>query len=362
MSGNASSLRRTLKVALLGCGRAARHLHLPVLAALPQVELTAIAERDPARRADVEARHVSAKIYESYEDVLRESELDAVVIALPNSLHADAATAAFARGLHVYLEKPMATSLAEARPVLSAWRASGRGGMIGHAYRFGAMQQEARSAIATGRIGDVVGLQTVFSSAGDHLPVWKRHRRTGGGALLDLAGHHFDLACWLVDSPPAAISCDLHSMNSEDDTALIQLEFENGVIAQIMACLCAGDHDRIEVYGTEGRLVVDRHRSDRVELHPKTLNRVRARRLADAARAFASPSYWKAKLGKPGPEASFWRALGEFARSSLENRRPKPDLMDGWRALALVDAAERASVEHRKVSIAPMDGADVSDQ
>ncbi|MDA1178219.1 MAG: Gfo/Idh/MocA family oxidoreductase, partial [Planctomycetota bacterium] len=205
---------------------------------------------------------------------------------------------------------------------------------------------------------EIIAVQTVFSSDAQALPAWKRRRATGGGALLDLASHHFDLICWLVNSSPLSISCTLRSTYSEDDTAMVQLEFENGVVAQIMASLCAGDNDRLEIYGTAGRLVVDRYRSDRVEIHPMTLDRVRAQRFADAARAFASPSYWKAKLTKGGPEASFWRALGEFADSSLANRSPSPDLLDGLRSLALVEAAERASAERRRMPIEPL-GCDV---
>jgi predicted dehydrogenase len=344
-----------LKIALLGCGRAARYLHLPVLMKLPQVELLAVAEAESERRAEVQASCPAANVFESYEELLSESELDAVVISLPNSLHVPAAAAAFARGLHVYLEKPLATSLAEARSLIPAWQSSGRGGMIGHNYRFGPMQQQARSTIAAGRIGEIIALQTVFSSAGEDLPRWKRQRETGGGALLDLASHHFDLACWLVDSSPVAISCSLRSLNSEEDTVMVQLEFKNGVIAQVMASLCAGENDRFEVYGTKGRLVVDRYRSDRVEMHPKSLDRVRMLRFAHAAKALASPSYWKPKLMEAGPEVSVWRALSEFADSSLENRRPKPDLLDGLRSLALVEAAECASTERRKVVIEPIE-------
>lgn len=344
-----------LKVALLGYGDAAQVLHLPVLKGLSQVDLVAIAEPRSACMEKAKAACPTAAVFESYQTLLRETDPDAVVIVLPNDLHVPAAKAAFARKKHVYLEKPIATSLAEARSLISAWQASGRVGMIGHNYRFGTMQQSAHSALAEEAIGEVITLQTVFSGNSQALPDWKRERATGGGALLDLASHHFDLVCWLVDSPPAAISCCLRSMNSEDDTATVQLRFENGVTAQIMASLCAGENDRVEIYGTKGRLVIDRYRSNRVEVHRKSLERVRLLRFADAAKALSSPSYWKGKFPGAGPEYSFWRALDEFATAALENRNPKPDLIDGLRSLRLVVAAEEAAAEGCEVRVKPLD-------
>jgi len=348
-------LSEKLKVALLGFGQAAQYLHLPVLTGLSQVELVAIAEPRSACKEAAKAACPAVAVFESYQTLLSETDPDAVVIALPNDLHVPAAKAAFARKKHVYLEKPIATSLAEARSLIPTWRASGRVGMIGHNYRFGMMQQSAHSAIAAKSIGEIITLQTVFSGNAHALPDWKRERATGGGALLDLASHHFDLVCWLVDSLPATVSCCLRSMSSEDDTAIVQLQFENGVTAQIMASLCAGDNDRLEVYGTKGRLVIDRYRSDRVEVHPKSLNRVRALRFANAAKALASPSYWRGKLPGAGPENSFWCALDEFATAALENRSTKPDLIDGLRSLSLVAAAEEAAAQGCEVRIRPMD-------
>jgi len=344
-------LTKKLRTGLLGCGHAAQYLHLPVLTRTSNIELAAVAEENEDALAHAAARSPQAKTYRDYRKLLDEAGVEAVVIALPNPLHVPAATAAFERGLHVYLEKPLGLGLGQGRDVLRAWRASKRVGMIGYNYRYGSMQQEARRLIAEGRIGQVVAMQSVFSSAPRELPEWKRTRATGGGALVDLASHHLDLVPWLTGAAPVAISCTLQSSQSEDDTAALQLELESGTVAQILASIGGVENDRLEIMGDAGRIVADRYRSDDLELHPASLARVRALRASHAIKALASPQYWRRKFTDAGPEASYWRALAAFAEAALQGRPASPDLLDGYRGLILVEAAMRSASEGQKVSI-----------
>ena len=342
---------KKLKVALLGCGRASHYIHLAALTGLPNVELTALAESDPERCSEAAKRAPRAETFSDFRELLERADVEAAVITLPNRLHVPAAVAAFRRGLHVYVEKPLALSLAESDEVMTAWRASGSVGMIGHNYRFSPMHEKARRLIGEGRIGGIVALQSVFSTVGRDLPQWKRRRETGGGALLDLASHHLDLAGWFIGAVPVAIACSLRSAQNEDDTVVLQLEFEGGTIAQTLASLSTVEDDRFEIYGDSGRIVVDRYRADDVEVHPPTLERVRLRRFTYAARALASPAYWRAKIAKSGPEVSYWRALSSFAEAALQGRSERPDLMDGYRCLALLEAAEQSAREGRRVRV-----------
>ena len=349
-------MNRKLRVALLGYGRVAEHIHLPVLMSLEGVDVVAIAEADAARREEVSRSLPDAAVFDRIETLFGETQIDAAVITLPNALHAGAAVAAFARGLHVYLEKPMAPTLVAAREVVIAWREAGTIGMIGHNYRFGSMQGEARRLVAEGRIGRVVAVQAVFSTPSRDLPDWKRQRETGGGALLDLASHHLDLLPWLLQTRPLAISCHLRSVHSDDDTAAVRLEMEGGVAVHILATISSVEDDRIEIYGDAGRIVIDRYRSDRVEVHPTTLDRVRLLRVSNAVGALTDLSYWQRKLRGGVPEASFSAALNEFSLAAREGRPATPDLADGLRVLSLLDAAMRSAWESRTVQIETEDG------
>lgn len=344
-------MKRKLKVALLGYGGAARYLHLPVLSRLPSVELAAIAEQNPALRDEAYARARSAAPYADFRELLAEATVEAAVIALPNPLHVPAAIAAFERGLHVYLEKPLGVSLEEGRQAIRAWRDSGRVGMIGYNYRFGPMQIEARRLIAEGRIGEIVAIQSVFTSAARDLPPWKKRRETGGGALLDLASHHLDLSGWLLDTEAAAIDCSVRSVRSEDDAVALQVELRNGPTAQIMASIAAVENDRFEITGDAGRIVFDRYRSDKVEIHPPSLDRVRMLRAGYAFRDLASVSYWRRKFIDSGPQESYWNALGAFVDAALAGRQIEPSLDAGYRGLEIIEAAERSAREGRKIEL-----------
>src|SRR5262245_16729525 len=104
-----------LKVGLIGCGHIAQSTHLHVLTRLPDVDLVALAEVDATRRYEASRRAPAAIAVADYQELLALPDVEAVVICLPNALHADAAIAALEARKHVYLEKPLATTLAEGR-------------------------------------------------------------------------------------------------------------------------------------------------------------------------------------------------------------------------------------------------------
>jgi len=170
-----------LKVGLIGCGHIAQTVHLKILARLPGVELVALAETDPGRREKARLLAPGAIAYADYREVLDMPEVEAVVICLPNALHAEAGVRALERGKHIYLEKPIAINLSEARDVVKAWKRAGVVGMMGFNYRFNALCQAAREHIRSGRLGELVGVRSALSTPVRPLPDWKKARRSGGG-------------------------------------------------------------------------------------------------------------------------------------------------------------------------------------
>jgi myo-inositol 2-dehydrogenase / D-chiro-inositol 1-dehydrogenase len=138
---------RVLKVGLVGCGRVAQLVHLNILTRLPGAELVALAECDPDRLKQASRRAPGAVTFADYQELLDFPAVDAVVICLPNALHAEATIAALQHGKHVYLEKPLATNPTDGRRVLEVWRRAGLVGMIGFNYRLNPLYQAARQYI-----------------------------------------------------------------------------------------------------------------------------------------------------------------------------------------------------------------------
>ncbi len=343
--------KRRLRVGLLGCGRIASAVHIPVSSTLPFVDLTALADSDTSLISQAAAEIRTAQCYDDWTKLVEQADIDAVIVTLPTSLHVESAVAAFQRGLHVYVEKPLGVSCAEARTVWRAWRDSGKVGMVGFNFRFSPQVEATRQLIADGRIGAVCGTRTLFTSRRKVLPEWKKRRRDGGGALLDLASHYFDLLPWLLERRPQFVSCVLDSIETEHDACGVQLTLEGGVCSQIYASIASTEEHRLEVIGREGTIAIDLNRSDRPELYGPTLKRARWQRLSDAAEAFLSPAYWSAKLKKNVGDVSFARALSAFTKAALEGGQTRPDIGDGYRSIAVVAAAEESAQRGKTVEI-----------
>jgi len=251
---------RPLRIGVVGCGQIARRVHFDALAATPGVEVVAIAEPDPRARADAGARFPRARAFADAMPLLRDGGAEAVLVCVPSALHAPVAVSAFEAGLHVYLEKPVAADRAGAERVAQAWRASGRVGMIGLNFRHDVRYRELRERLRGGEIGELVGARSVFCSAAGEGPAWKRSRAEGGGVLLDLASHHADLVRFVLGEV-AQVSATLRSVRSEHDTAGLRMVLADGAVVESLFSSSTSDDDRFEVYGSSGRLAVDRHGS-----------------------------------------------------------------------------------------------------
>ena len=338
-----------LRLGIAGCGRIASSIHLPILAGIPEAKVIALAEPDPARRREAARRMPQAACVEEFAELLSVPELDAVVVTLPTDMHANAAIAAFHRGLHVYLEKPLASSLREGRDVLGAWRKAGTVGMIGYNYRFLPAYQRARDLVRSGHVGPIVVLRSIFSSSRRALPLWKQRRETGGGALLDLASHHLDLAAWVAGSSPLSLTCDLLSRETEDDTALLQVEFAGGVSAQLVATFGGPERHHFEIVGERGGLSIDPYGSEVVEIRGADLERIRFNRFLDGSKALISPRYWLSKVTGSLSHLSYLNALRCFVQGAIVGQQPQPDLEAGCVTLAWLDAARESARDKRKV-------------
>lgn len=345
-----------IKLGLIGCGRIAQSVHVNILTKLPGLQLVALAESDFDRRAEAHKLAPGAVAVAAYEDLLEMPDVDAVVICLPTGLHAEAAVAALERRKHVYLEKPIATGLSEARKVIGAWRRSGMVGMIGFNLRFHAFFQSARHHVQSGRLGQLAGVRSVLSTEVRNLPPWKQHRESGGGVLLDLASHHVDLLHFLFEQRVKEVFAQLRSQRSEHDTVMLQLQLTDGLLAQSFFSFSSVEEDRFEIYGRAGKLGINRYLSFDVEITDPTAEFGRLRWLGRKLRSVVQSPYFLEKILAPSREPSYEAAFRHFV-SAIRNHQPAtPDLVDGYRSLAVIEAAEASAKEGRIVS--PQDFSD----
>ncbi|HVR62931.1 MAG TPA: Gfo/Idh/MocA family oxidoreductase [Polyangia bacterium] len=202
------------------------------------VRITAVADVSPARRALAQQQLPGVRVYPDHASLLAaERDLDFADIATPPSEHAAVAHAALDAGLHVLCEKPLATSVDEARAMLRHAETAGRVIYPCHNYKHAPVIKAVRRILDAGRIGKVhlVTLQTFRNTHArgitDWRPDWRRERRySGGGIAMDHGSHTFYLAFEWLRGYPTAISARMATMGSFDteDDFTCSLKFPNG--------------------------------------------------------------------------------------------------------------------------------------
>lgn len=338
-----------LRLAVLGCGSIARHVHLPLLSRRSDVAVVALADPDVASLTAAQALVPTARSFDDWREALAMPEIDAVLIALPTRDHAEAATTSLRAGRHVYVEKPIGMTCEEAMRVVTAWRDSARPlvGMMGFNYRRNPLVVRAAEQLRDGSIGALHSLRTVFTSS---LPVsgWRADRAEGGGVLLDLASHHIDLVRHLTGREVVSVSADVGTRTTHDDVASLTLLLDGGIRAQVSVALGTVDEDRIECVGDSGTLCIDRVRATDVV----TTSREAGGLLASFRPRAIVPSWYSVtKRRAPWHEPSFAPSLEAFVLACRGGTPVTPDLMDGLRALEVVDAARRSAATGRVIAL-----------
>lgn len=195
------ALSTPLKLGIAGAGRAAQLLHAPALARLREyIEVKAVADIDTARARGVAAGFNGSRVCGSVSELFDDPEIGAVAILTPPASHSELATAALRAGKHVFVEKPLAHSAAEAGLMADVASGMKRCAAVGHNLRFHRLVRRALHAIRSGRLGRLIAIETEWNSPHSLESNWRSDPEQGGGVVFDLGIHHVDLARFLTSS------------------------------------------------------------------------------------------------------------------------------------------------------------------
>lgn len=336
------------RIALAGCGAIATGVHLRNLIAMTDVRVTALADPDADARDRALRLAPGATTVESWRELLERDDVDAVLVALPAALQAAVGAAVLRAGKHLYLEKPVATSLDDANTLVQAAHDAGTVAMVGFNYRFNPLFRDLAAMLSAGRIGDLVAVRSMFSTNG--VAGW-RAEAGGGGVLLDLASHHVDLITHLTGLRVAHVQATVSAVLREGDTAALTLGLENGVIAQSTFSFAGPETDTVELIGRDGTATVRRYRATAVELRGGRAGDARRDQLRHLARSLSNVSYLGRKARSPGHEPSYRVALDRFVRATRVGGTATPGIEDGIRAVAVIDAAMRSAASGSRVRV-----------
>ncbi len=210
-----------LRIGVVGVGVMGSN-HARVFAGLPGTELVAVADPDQ-KQADFVARTLGCTAVADVEQLLA-LDIDAVTIAAPTHLHHDIALACIDRRVHVMVEKPIASTVAEGRDIIAAAAQAGVTLMVGHVERFNPAVEAIKEAI---RGEDILSI--AITRVGPFPP-----RMSNVGVVIDLAVHDIDLIRWFTDSDIVDVQPQLSSAVAErEDIALLQFRTASGVLAHI---------------------------------------------------------------------------------------------------------------------------------
>ncbi len=234
--------------------------HCEALAGLPNVELFALCTRRQGRLDEVAQRFGVRHTYTDYRDLLANPEIEAVSVVTMWDQHTAPTLAALEAGKHVFLEKPMASTLEDCDVIVEAAKTAAGFLMVGHICRFNPRYAAAKQAIAEGRIGKIVSMY-----ARRNIPAWvTKDLLNKIGPIVGDGVHDTDLMLWYSGAKVVGVYAQTVAVRGlvHPDLGWTMYRFDSGAVGVLENVWCLPDRtafqidERFEVIGTEGSIHV----------------------------------------------------------------------------------------------------------
>jgi predicted dehydrogenase len=248
-------MKPPLRIGILGFGRHAVKV-LKACADLSSVHFAAAAATSPLKRTEITQTFGIESAPESYGELLADSSLDAIYIALPNALHAEWIIAALNSGKHVICEKPLCMNTSEAAAVEAARRRSGKKLHEAFMYRFHPQHRRVREIIRNGTIGQPFLFESHFHFFLEDKNNIRLQADCGGGGLYDVGCYLLDAPSFLFNTPPLRISGHWHidQTTNVDSSVSLQVVYKNGLVAHLQAGMRLPRLNTYTIYGSHGTI------------------------------------------------------------------------------------------------------------
>jgi glucose-fructose oxidoreductase len=320
--------------------------HIAQVAVLPAFEhakknsrLTALVSDDPTKLKQLSRRYdvPYCYSYRQYDQCLHEGHIDAVYIALPNSLHCDFAVRAAQAGIHVLCEKPMAVTEQECRRMIQAADGGDAKLMIAYRLHFEEANMNTVELAKSGKLGTLRFFNSVFTMQvrEDNIRV---EAELGGGSLYDIGVYCINAARYVFQANPTKVSAFMvkgsdRRFREVDEMTTAWLEFPGHRLATFMCSFGAADISAYEVVGTKGHVRVDPAYEYVGELEQTIVLNGKSR-----SRRYESRDQF-------APELLY------FSDCILNDRDPEPSGLEGLIDVAIIQALYRSAKTARPVSL-----------
>jgi len=328
-----------VRYAVVGLGHIAQVAVLPAFRhARRNSVLAGLVSDDPTKRRILSRKYrVPSFSYEQYEDCLE--QVDAVYIALPNSMHAEYTIRAARAGVHVLCEKPMAVTADECEQMIESCASNGVKFMVAYRLHFEALNLNAIDIVRRRRIGEPKFFNSSFSMtvrAGDI----RTQRALGGGTLYDIGVYCINAARGLFRAEPKevvalSVNSGASKLNEIDETTGAVLRFDGERLATFVTSFNADDVAAYRIVGTKGQLHVNP-----------------AYEYAGGL-AYELTVNGKTQRRRIGKRDQFAPELLYFSDCILENREPEPSGEDGLQDVRIVQALYESAETGKVVQVPP---------
>ncbi|HXA51672.1 MAG TPA: bi-domain-containing oxidoreductase [Candidatus Acidoferrum sp.] len=326
-TNGAARPKEKIEFALVGAGNLAKWEHLPNIKKLSGVGLRAVYSAAGVRGKSYALRFGAAYASSDYDEILKDPQIDAVLIASRNQQHAPQALAALRAGKHVFVEKPMALTAAECADLSAAVEETGKQLTVGFNRRFAPFYLELKNALARRTSPAVV--QCRINSPGISGAYWMADPAIGG-AILGEACHFIDLMYWLLDSEPVSVSAYSLPTGKADpigeNNIAASFRFADGSIGNLTYCTVGSGSsggERVEVF------------AQGVGAFSEDFKRTGVHRGTRSAKS------------KIWPDKGYFAQMADFAESIRKGRAPAVTVRDGVRStlgcLAMMNSARDGS-------------------
>ena len=327
---------KELGIGVVGCGFVGRGAHVPSFAGIEGARLVAVADADSKRRTKAATKHKVDASYDDYNKLVKDPNVDAVIIALPTPLHVPASIAALEAGKHVICEMPLAPSLEEADELIDAASKASVILMPSLTFRFTSNYVKAKEMITQGVLGNPTGvLYREFIPASDLASQWPAdcwmwQIDKSGGPLFTLSVWSIDLIRWLFDTEITSVDPVVKYTPLEKTggtlgyDAYVSLRMANGMVGCLQysgSVNHAASKSNLEVIG-DSTCVLSASDNDRVTL------------FGDSSEHSPERTEWNVK--ETGPKMWGHQQQNEyFVRCVQEGRQPDVKPEDGRRAMEI---------------------------
>lgn len=356
---------KKIRFGIIGAGGIVRTAHLPAIKQTNTIELIAICDTDRKRVDNLAKNNKIKEVYYDYKDLVKSINIDAVIVATPNLYHKKAAIAAAEQGKHVFCEKPIATNLKDANEIIEVCKKKKVNLQIGHSERFWNQVKIVKELIKLGVIGEVKSFVSIYTiHEEDKCEIDTNFRNNislaGGGCLMDVTIHQFDMARYLVGEITGICSQIKHSVGGFcaefEDNSIILCDFKNGAIGTILTNRFSPFMHRIFLYGTFGTIFLGIHTffqtsplSIYLKKKPKKIPNIIIKNFYSILPEEEFVQKWISIY--PQKDNPYVTQLEEFCKSIQNCTKPPVTGQDGIKSLELNLAAYKSSEGKKWIAI-----------